>query len=489
MTSIGLSSILNTAVAGLQAVQTELQWSSDNLSNAQNTDYARRDSVTTSLGSNSVQVNLQRASDNDVYTEMLGSNAQNTYTSTSLGYLTQLGNILGTTTSTPYIQTAMDNFTSAYQSFETDPSDTTSEAQVVATGQALGQSISQASAALGPLRTQAVNDGATAITTLNSNLSQLASINTQISGEPNAQNLNPDLLDKRDALVKAISSQVGVKVLNHADGSVALYTTNGSVLVDHSANQFQWNAPAAGQPWISMSGSPAVSPGLNSGFNTGQISSILNFLDPSTTSTDPTVGTLAKFQTQLDGVASQLAGQTPGTFGGAYYSATADRTTDLPGGTNPAPVAPNPMQSFFVIDNSGPPPALTASQSLAINPALVNGTATVKRQSATPCVTQLTAATRTLNTSGINVTGQTYSQLVSAISSYQTTSQSTTSDDSTRYSTANQTFTTTYSSATGVNVDTEMAKMTVLQNAYSANARVISTVQTMFDALMNIAAS
>ena len=31
-----------------------------------------------------------------------------------------------------------------------------------------------------------------------------------------------------------------------------------------------------------------------------------------------------------------------------------------------------------------------------------------------------------------------------------------------------------------------MAQMTVLQNAYAANAKVITTVQAMFDVLMNI---
>jgi len=42
-----------------------------------------------------------------------------------------------------------------------------------------------------------------------------------------------------------------------------------------------------------------------------------------------------------------------------------------------------------------------------------------------------------------------------------------------------------YSSATGVNLDSELSTLVVYQNAYSASARVISTIQTMFDALMN----
>ena len=41
-------------------------------------------------------------------------------------------------------------------------------------------------------------------------------------------------------------------------------------------------------------------------------------------------------------------------------------------------------------------------------------------------------------------------------------------------------------SVSGVNLDEEMAKLVVLQNAYAAAARVISTTSEMFDVLVNI---
>jgi flagellar hook-associated protein 1 len=41
-------------------------------------------------------------------------------------------------------------------------------------------------------------------------------------------------------------------------------------------------------------------------------------------------------------------------------------------------------------------------------------------------------------------------------------------------------------SETGVNLDQELGNLTVYQNAYGASARVVSTIQTMYDALMNI---
>jgi flagellar hook-associated protein 1 FlgK len=43
-----------------------------------------------------------------------------------------------------------------------------------------------------------------------------------------------------------------------------------------------------------------------------------------------------------------------------------------------------------------------------------------------------------------------------------------------------------FNDGSGVNVDQEMATLLTLQNAYAANARVLSTVKQMFDALMQM---
>jgi flagellar hook-associated protein 1 FlgK len=43
-----------------------------------------------------------------------------------------------------------------------------------------------------------------------------------------------------------------------------------------------------------------------------------------------------------------------------------------------------------------------------------------------------------------------------------------------------------FNSDSGVNIDTELSNLITLQNAYAANARVMSTVQSMFSTLMQI---
>ncbi|HEY2594383.1 MAG TPA: flagellar basal body rod C-terminal domain-containing protein, partial [Chloroflexota bacterium] len=43
-----------------------------------------------------------------------------------------------------------------------------------------------------------------------------------------------------------------------------------------------------------------------------------------------------------------------------------------------------------------------------------------------------------------------------------------------------------FNSTSGVNIDNEMGNLIVLQNAYAANARVMSVVQSMMTTLLQI---
>ncbi len=576
---MALSGILWTSTAGLQAVQQQLQWATDNISNAQSPSYARREATTTSTGANGVLVNVNRAVNDGLLDQFLTSNSKSSFTTAQLGYFQNVGNVLGTTQSTPILQQAMDDFTGAWKSYETNPSDTSAEAQVIHAGQTLAETINGVSQGLDQVEREIRADVGNAVTTLNSQLQQLDGINKQLSSSPTAGALNPSLLDTRDDLVRNITSSVGVVRITHTDGSVALYTNGGVALIDHDANKFVWNNPVGTAPWVSLANSGNGNqpvPSLNDEFTGGSIGAGLRVLASSTTdlaSTDPNVAVVAKARAQVDNLAIQLAGQEPGTFGGAYYNATPDRLSDLAGGdpgngtvvasatqsgnplywggnystngadaavtaaiaanplttgaTNPI-VTPTEMQNgvaaavpplnnnvfpqpaaavwtppadwtgmklstFFSIDNGsnatnpGTPPGLSPSASFAINPALTNGTATIKRQSTTPVIAALTDASRTIITGGIAATSQTYSGISVNIATYHASAQAAVDSDNTRYTQTTQSFDTRYNSATGVNMDTQMAQLTVLQNAYAANARVITSVQQMFETLLSIA--
>ena len=60
------------------------------------------------------------------------------------------------------------------------------------------------------------------------------------------------------------------------------------------------------------------------------------------------------------------------------------------------------------------------------------------------------------------------------------------SDNSTAQSTVSDALKQKFDSETGVNIDNEMSNLITFQNAYAANARVITTVKQLFDVLLSI---
>ena len=468
---MGLSSILSTATTGLNVVQTELQWRTDNINNQNTTGYSRRDPSSIGTGNHGVTATIIRANDSDLQKQYLDANTSSSASATTSDYYSRLADIMGTSQSTPYLQNAMDKFTSAWEAFETDTSSSSSESQVVSTGQTVATTITSAATQLRQVGDEAKGAAADDVTTLNTKLSALATINKKLTANPSATTNQPDLLDQRDSLVTDISGLVGVSIVTHSDNSVALYTKTGSVLVDQEANQYQWNTDTSGNGYVTLAGTSDSSSKLNTTLTGGKLGATLNFLSSNTSSTDPNVGTLAKAQAQLDAFATQLSDTSAtSTFEGAYDAATSDRTTDLTSG-------------FFTIDTTG---TQTPSESLAVDPTLVAGTATVKRQSATAVIAQLTADTRSMSAGGVSADAVTYSGLASAIAGYQSDSQATATTAKTSSATTTTTLQTRLSNETGVNLDNEMAQMTALQTSYQANAKVITTVQAMFDVLLNI---
>lgn len=85
---MGLSTILSSSLNSLQAVQTEMQTRSDNISNASNTNYAERTPVTVSVTANAVTATIQRAADQGLQNQYLDANALSSASTDKTSYLT-----------------------------------------------------------------------------------------------------------------------------------------------------------------------------------------------------------------------------------------------------------------------------------------------------------------------------------------------------------------------------------------------------------------
>ena len=157
--------------------------------------------------------------------------------------------------------------------------------------------------------------------------------------------------------------------------------------------------------------------------------------------------------------------------------------------SNPLPNASNRFFSHVSpggVDNAA---TIAVDPSLVANPGLLDGTAGVPSPSiALALANSFAQSTPTFAAAG-NFTSPltlTLSQYSAQILGQTSTAASNAQDNLTFQTSVLQSVSTQASSVSGVNMDEELSNLTIYQTAYSASARVIQTVNSMFDTLMQI---
>lgn len=187
--------------------------------------------------------------------------------------------------------------------------------------------------------------------------------------------------------------------------------------------------------------------------------------------------------TSLDQIASQLAAKVNADTNLGVTAVAGVASLQLQGKNNGVPFdvsttvngqKPELSSGFF----TG-----TDRYSFSINSSLLDGTQQLKRNAASDVVNALSNSSRNFVASGLSVTNTSYNGLVSNLVGTAATNAKTVSDQA-QLNTDTLTMTQQqYQSSTGVNLDEEIANLQVLQNAYSASARLLSVIQTLYDTL------
>jgi flagellar hook-associated protein 1 FlgK len=466
---VSLISALNTASTALQTMQSAIQVVSENVANAQNPNYAQRTAVLAELP-NGVGVGVekvQRATDAALQTQSLDQSSLSSRDSTLSTLYGLLNDATGGNTTTPPLTTTATAFQQAWQTYETTPEDSAAQTALLGAASDLTQAVTGTAAGVEQLATTAQGNVGSDIATLNSDLSDIETLNKNIVSEQAANIPVADLQDQRDAKVAEIASLVSIRTVARPDGSLSVFTPGGLALLDRTASNFSWDGTN-----ITLTGSPGS---LNSSFQNGGIGATLGFLrtdNAAVQSTDPNLGALQKLRNQLDSFAQSFydtAAATPPAFEAAYDGASTE---------------PGELASSFFTTSDG---AATANRfDLAVNPQLLNGSGQVKQAAAPAVVAALTQGSQSLNTGGLAISGQTYAQVANAIVANTSSSGAFVASAAKSSSAISSALTTRLSGETGVNIDQEMSNLVVLQNSYAAAARVLTTVNSMLTDLMTV---
>ena len=384
------------------------------------------------------------------------------------------------------------NLQSALTTYEATPSSTSAGDAVVTAAKALASALNAGAAAVASVREKADQDMASSVKTINSLLAQFTDANNAVVSGLAAGSDVAGAEDKRDAIVSQLSNEIGVSTTTANNGSMSIYTDSGVTLFQDLPRAVTFDASGTlvdGETGASVivDGTPVT--GANA---TLPIQS----------------GALAGYAALRDTLAPQYGAQLDQIAGGLINAFAETDQSDPP--------ALAALPGLFTASGLAALPSMSATTGLAAS-VQVNANADPSQGGD---VTRIRDggisdpgnSAYVYNTSG----GAGYSSRIQGLASSLDTTQSFDASaglgDSASLSdyanasvswvqAENQQATnasdyqnalstqaaSALSNATGVNLDQEMTQMLALENSYGASAKLLTTLTTMFSALLDAA--
>ena len=240
---MSITSALNNALSGLTATSRAAEVVSSNLSNALTEGYGRRTAELTAqqigAAGGGVQVNgVSRAVDPGLLADRRLADSALSGEQQSAEALGRLERAIGQPDDPAGLSARLAQFEQALISAGSDPASETRLSGVLLSLEDVVQTIQDNSRSIQDLRQQADADIARDVEVLNNSLVQVDALNQDImrvravGGDPNA------LLDQRQQVVDGIADIVPVRELQRQNGAIGLMTVSGQTLLDFEPFEF-----------------------------------------------------------------------------------------------------------------------------------------------------------------------------------------------------------------------------------------------------------
>jgi flagellar hook-associated protein 1 FlgK len=407
--------------------------------------------------------------------------------------LDQLQNTVDDSQTSTSPSALINDLSNALQQYAASPDDSTLAQGVLGSAQALATGLNSATATVQQVREQADAGMASAVSTINSLLTQFKTVNDSIvTGTKLGDDVTDDV-DARNSILTQLSQQIGITTTTGPNNSMSIYTDSGVTLFDTipmSVTFQPTTSYAAGTVGNSVfvDGVPVTNSSSPMAIKSGALAGLANLRD----------NVAVTYQSQLDEIARGLVDDfaesdqsttptlptAPGLF--TYPGAPAMPSNSLNSGLaasieiNPN-VDPSQGGNLNLLRDGGIAdpteagydynPTGAASFSGRIQQLIGNLSQTMSFDpSAGPDTSDSLVGYATASVSWLEATRQSADNQ----NTYQSTLASQTSQS--------------LSSETGVNLDDEMSKMLDLENSYQASAKLLTTIDNIFTVLFQVTA-
>lgn len=453
----GLNSIMDTSLSALFAAQAGLATTGHNIANANTAGYSRQDVLfsarrpdMTAVGAigRGVEVDgIRRIQDDFLLNTLRSQTARGESYSSVDSALSEVESILGSVDN-DHLGDALSDFFGAWNSLAQPPIDTSLKDYVVESASRLVTEFHRIDDSLTSLETNIETSIQLEIGNLNRLLTQVADMNRQImAAEAGGEPAN-DLRDQRDLLITQVSSIAEVTVHEREDGTKDVILAGRTMVARDSVTLFQSEYQRDGDGYRMMVVTGGNKQAVN--LSTGKLEGLLSSRDVH----------LADVRARLDDVAAKLIsdvnslhvqGRTLGSSGLQFF--TGDNLHTI--GVNPELTA-------------SPGLVATGRTTAAADNEIALAIANLGNLSADA------GDSRTVNDS--------YRALLTDLASQRSTFEFLVENQQAVVASLESKL----ASVSGVSLDEEGAAMVRYQNAYTAAARIVTTVQEMYDTLMNM---
>ena len=249
---MGVYSISDSALAGLQIAQAGILVTSQNVAGATVDGYSRRsaNAVINQMAPNSLMLNgtsfavegFTRQYSSLIGSQLLSQQAKSTYSDTLVQYTASLDKLIST--KSVGLTAALTDFFNAMGTYATDPSNKALAVGITGKANIVAQRMNGLSEIVSQIKSQAQTGLEDTISQVNTLIPALTAVNLKIENgtNPGVSTASADLFDERDRLLSSLQKLVGGQSLINSNGT-ATHMVGGLALVERSVgNKVSVNA-------------------------------------------------------------------------------------------------------------------------------------------------------------------------------------------------------------------------------------------------------
>ncbi len=499
---------LNTAISGLKIAQLQLDNTARNTANVSTPGYTRKilpieTFVAGNIPSGSRAGDLQRYVDTALQRDIWRQVSISSHAETKAGFLDRVQQMHGSPESGDSISAALSELNAAFNALTASPESELNHTDTVNKAVTTALQFNRLSDGIQTQRNDIQGQISETVDRINTILDRIAKLNQSIAEEDAAGRSNVTLLDQRDELVKELSRDMEITYFTRGDSVMIVQTATGRLLADTTAQSLSFTDaplnfdsvhPGTFDGSIRLSGTTVPFDITQENIG-GRLGGLVDMRDQD----------LPTFQAQLDELAFRTAqrmenaglqlfvdnrtSDMPVDAAGSYVGFSAHMSVEQVIRDNHrlvrdgfAPVAPPP--------HGAPAPATAADIGDNSIPLAIVNFAFGEFAGAGPPPVAHTA----FNTTGLGPAGANLSTGLTANATLEDYAKNMVVFQSEAHATADraaefegsflETLEQRFLNESAVDLDEEIADLTVLQKSYSSSARLIQALDEMFDELL-----